>query len=264
MEKTNDEKKKMPPWVRVGIIAGTLVLGSCIFGWYNRTFATEGAFTIINSIFSGLAFVGLIIAIFMQREELELQRKELTEAKAEFKQQNDTLKHQRFEATFFNLLSVFNSVRTRIGEQQFSDMWSKLKSDFLNQQSLREAVPEQTELGLNSLKVIAAQEYNNKFFQNETRSILNIYFENFFNTLRYIESNSVLDSPEELFYANVMFSQISNFEVAIVSYHLLLMEGNAVNIELAKKYGLTKRSDVRLTISFTFSNMFEKNGWRLW
>ncbi len=57
-----------------------------------------------NALFSGLAFAGLIFTILLQRKELELQRKELRDTRAEFEQQNKTLLFQRFETTFYKLL----------------------------------------------------------------------------------------------------------------------------------------------------------------
>lgn len=41
------------------------------------------AFGVINALFSGLAFAGVIVAIFLQREELELQRHEIVANRAE-------------------------------------------------------------------------------------------------------------------------------------------------------------------------------------
>lgn len=62
-----------------------------------------------NALFSGLAFVGLIYTIWLQRAELRLQRQELEATryelagqKAQMEAQNLTLRRQNFENTFFN------------------------------------------------------------------------------------------------------------------------------------------------------------------
>jgi len=88
-----------------GIVAGLFVLLICIWGWNHRT-TNETVFESINVLFSGLAFAVLIITVLMQKEELELQRKELGDTRNEFIQQNETLKIQRFESTFFQLLQL--------------------------------------------------------------------------------------------------------------------------------------------------------------
>ena len=46
-------------------------------------------FGAINALFTGLAFAGVIVAIFMQREDLKLQQRELTESR---KAQEDQVK----------------------------------------------------------------------------------------------------------------------------------------------------------------------------
>lgn len=73
-------------------------------------------FGAVNALFSGLAFSVLIYTMLMQREELKLQREELRSTRAELagqkKQmviQNSTMRQQRFEQTYFNLLDLFSS-----------------------------------------------------------------------------------------------------------------------------------------------------------
>src|SRR5690349_18273158 len=63
-------------------------------------------FGAVNALFSGLAFGGIIYTILLQREELNAQRKELELTRLEFKEQNETLRLQRFENVYFNLLTI--------------------------------------------------------------------------------------------------------------------------------------------------------------
>ena len=70
-------------------------------------------FGAVNALFSGLAFVGLIITLVLQktelglqREELEQTREELKNQRIEFETQNKTLKYQRFENLFYNMLNL--------------------------------------------------------------------------------------------------------------------------------------------------------------
>lgn len=88
-------------------------------------------FGAVNALFSGLAFAGLIYTIILQRHdlklqrrdllyqrrELELTRKEMEDQTAEFEKQNETLKIQRFENTFFNMLSQFQEVVNSLSAQ---------------------------------------------------------------------------------------------------------------------------------------------------
>lgn len=64
-------------------------------------------FGAINALFSGLAFAGIIATILLQRRELFLQRKDLEE-------QNRTFRHQRFENSFFQLLSLHSKTISQL------------------------------------------------------------------------------------------------------------------------------------------------------
>ena len=70
-------------------------------------------FGAVNALFSGLAFAGLIYTIFLQHDELCCQRQELADNRKEmkrqtdeFKKENESLRIQRFENTFFNMLAL--------------------------------------------------------------------------------------------------------------------------------------------------------------
>lgn len=119
--------KKHLVWVMLGGVVFLFLLNfSMIFFVSDKeirgTFGDQ--FGAVNALFSGLAFAGLIYTIILQRRDLELQRndlrlqreelvlnrQEMEEQTAEFEKQNETLRIQRFENTFFNMLSQFQEV----------------------------------------------------------------------------------------------------------------------------------------------------------
>jgi len=69
----------------------------------------------ITALFSGFAFAGLVTTLFMQRKELELQRKELSQTREVFS-------IQRFENTFFGLVRLLNEHIQSI-ETSYSDLY---------------------------------------------------------------------------------------------------------------------------------------------
>jgi len=81
---------KKIPWpltVSLGAIGGILVLWLLSWALITRHLGNPSEagtfgdmFGAVNALFSGLAFAGIILAILMQREELKLQRKELTQS----------------------------------------------------------------------------------------------------------------------------------------------------------------------------------------
>ena len=75
----------------------------------------------INTLFSGLAFAGLIMTIVLQgmelrgqRKELRAQRRELAGQKKELEIQNKTAILQRFETSFFNFLTGFQTIKKEL------------------------------------------------------------------------------------------------------------------------------------------------------
>jgi uncharacterized membrane protein YciS (DUF1049 family) len=72
--------KKTIIGIAVGIVAAWLVLGLCPFLVFNSDVGrgTFGdMFGAVNALFSGFALAGVVCAILLQREELQLQRAEL-------------------------------------------------------------------------------------------------------------------------------------------------------------------------------------------
>ncbi len=102
-------------------------------------------FGAINALFSGLAFAGIIATILLQRRELFLQRKDIED-------QNKTFRHQRFENSFFQLLSLHSKtisqleVNGRLQQDAFKYFTETLKSSshtFAAFQPISHLTPEQ-------------------------------------------------------------------------------------------------------------------------
>lgn len=90
------------------LLLGVIVLwamNGIVFYWLDDRGTFGDMFGSINALFSGLAFAGIIYTILLQREELNEQREELKLTRAEFEKQNRTMRLQRFENSFFNLLA---------------------------------------------------------------------------------------------------------------------------------------------------------------
>jgi len=70
-------------------------------------------FGAVNAIFSGFAFAGIIISLYLQRidlknqhQQLELNREEIKNTNKEFKIQNDTLRIQQFENQYYKMIDL--------------------------------------------------------------------------------------------------------------------------------------------------------------
>ncbi len=142
---TTDEKPKesfkLVIWLSFGFIV-TFVLGYLGFLVYvswpisewsvSKAASLGDSFGILSSLFSGLAFAGLIVTIVMQNKTLKAQMEELELARKEYKRQGDELAGQKevmgsqfqsiqiqqFESTFFKLYAYYKTLKT---EEVLSD-----------------------------------------------------------------------------------------------------------------------------------------------
>ena len=64
------------------------------------------SFNVLTSLFTGLAFAGVIISVI-------LQTKELKEAREQFKGQKEALQNQEFDNKFFQMLNLLNNITER-------------------------------------------------------------------------------------------------------------------------------------------------------
>lgn len=122
-----EEKKRRFSWLLLLYPLALIIwlfgwkFGPSIFGAASGVSDLGDVFGAVNALFTALAFAGLIHTVIMQREELELQRKELRDTRKVFEKQkeqmelqNETLRRQQFEATFFQMLRMFDEHRRTI------------------------------------------------------------------------------------------------------------------------------------------------------
>ena len=85
------------------------------------------SFGAINSLFSGLAFAGIIYTILLQRKELSLQRKELTDTRKELARaataQESSELQQRRQSNNLKITAKLNALSTLVS--YYSNIESK-------------------------------------------------------------------------------------------------------------------------------------------
>ena len=186
-------------------------------------------FGAVNSLFSGLAFAGLIITLLFQREELQLQREELKETrnelnaqKLEFQEQNRTMKRQRFENTFFNMLSLqqeivanFSCVNNKYnGREVFEHMYIKAVISYRGRYHGIEEI----------LKKFGLTAYSD--ISEITR--FDNYFRHLYHIFKYIDTSDLIEDKERYEYANIVCSQLSNYELVMLFYNCLAQKDNGI------------------------------------
>jgi len=217
-----------------------IVIGVCISWFFGGLFLPEwlgeanvgefgDKFGGINALFSGLAFAGVIIAIVLQSKELELQRKELRltrdvldEQKEALEEQGLTMQRQRFENTFFQMLSFHNEtvVNLKYGNTTGSEVLSILKEN--NLKNIRE------------YKDNSIQGFKFMTFFEGVENTLGALIKNIRVTIAFIDRSN---SDDKAFYFDILKAQLSNSELVLLFYYCL-DEENKEYKELVEKYTL--------------------------
>jgi hypothetical protein len=217
------------------------------------------SFGLLTSLFSGLAFAGLIITILMQRDELALQREELTLTREELngqrlemKEQNETLRVQRFENTFFRMLEFLEACRNDIFYQGFQESsvegrdavrtLYKLFVDHSLHDWIREGMEQKktfndeckTEEGIKGKYKI--------FYEKEYGEELGQYYRTLYNILKLVDRSDFVD--DKRVYTNLVRAQLSRYELSLLFYNCISDFGANKMAPLVKDFRILKHLEV--------------------
>jgi len=240
------------------IVVGIIIVWAIVF-WFGfpkdksiTNFASLGdTFNILTSLFTGLAFAYVVIAVTLQKKELEETRKE-------FKGQREALEHQQFDNKFFQMLNVFNNVIETIKLHKEDKVIFFSTKIYLHKNFLK----------------FSENNFIEKYKKyNESKSDFKYYFLNLYQLLKYIdESNLSTQLKKE--YSNIVRAQLSKIELIMLFYNcigILEISGNKYKI-LVEKYSffehliyndliyLDKQTDNKLLIDYLLIQ-YEKNAY---
>ncbi len=238
-----------PKWVAVLVgaaVIATWLQSPALLKWYFTPREVGDTFGALNALFSGLAFVGLIYAILLQRQELRLQRHELISTRIELagqrealNNQNATLARQNFESSFFQLLGLQHDVVRAIalrpghprppveGRDCFRTFVERFKS------CLGKEVMYQ---GPSDLERIS-QAY--QLFHADNQKDLAHYFRSLYHVVRFVDQ-SVIAEPDKRRYTSLVRAHLSSDELVLLFYNCLSDVGREKFKHLVEKYGLLK------------------------
>ncbi|PMO71211.1 putative phage abortive infection protein [Vibrio splendidus] len=238
----------------------------------------------LNTLFSGLAFAGIITSIFLQSQELRETRSEIKAQKEEFKLQTKAMNKQVFETTFFQLLQLHNEIVQSLQiETGFSsnrrlvhgrDVFSVLFNEkFVNQDYDHEYYHQfgdsegfSDDLNGHYLK-----------FHRVYGHLVGHYFRNIYQILKYVDQSTVEDKK---FYSNLIRAQMSDYELGLLFYNcisdlgktkfkllieeyeffehlhsLSSIEEHEIQMYVKKAYGTTNKSFINICESNTLQNI---------
>lgn len=199
-----------------------------------------------------LAFLGLIallLSIHYQRIELEKSTKQLEESAIALKNQNDLIKKQNIEATFFQLLKLYNEIVQ--GLQIIAEGVNSNRKPI-------EIIKINRECITYSFGLVRYQ-LQEKGYENETNdqkrlelieeayeivfakysNAIGHYFRNIYLIFKFID-DSDMEFKDKENYANILRSQFSRDELNLLLYNSLSKYGKETILPLVKRYDLLK------------------------
>lgn len=246
-KKTTRESKDTVRLFIIGVIMSFVVIGV----WWANGFilmnfvdeqnrGTYGdMFGAVSALFSGLAFVGIIITILLQWQELGFQRAELAHTREEIRGQkqqmelqNLTLKKQNFENTFFAMLTLFGEI---VSSTEIDNNITKItrgRPCFVLLMGRLYGPYDSNFNNLDRKKEFELIEY----FHSENQSYLTHYFYYLKSILKFIDSSTI---DNKSFYIDLVRSQLSNHELILIFYYSFFIEKAELQ-GLIKKYSLFK------------------------
>ena len=256
-------KPNVPPdedkdtgFIIISIVVTVVIIGLWYLTYYLLKDVAEtkrgtfgDMFGSVNALFSGLALAGIILTILLQRKELKLQREELRDTRTEFETQNETLKLQRFENTFFSILNLHHQIVAAIDYRYYK---SKEKERTLyGGHGMLSTKPEDKEAVTITGRNVFRHRYNlmladlKKDPENYEEIYLEHYetaqtdfghyFRNLYRMIKLVDQtdffyDSAKVSEDEIFkikyrYTSIIRSQISDFELLWIFYNCLSENG---------------------------------------
>lgn len=212
-------------------------------------------FGAINSIFSGLAFGGIIFTILLQKKELRLQREELRDTRKVFITQNETLEKQKFENTFFQMLNLFHSIINSLEVNNgIKGVTHKGRDCF--QYFVRELIKEESDLLYNikkhntkhnidiivhgiDLELDQIINIYDDVYQNY-KSHLSHYFRTLYHIVKLVNDSDVSNKKQ---YISLVRAQLSSYEQVLLFYNCLHPNGIEKFKPLIEKYSLLHNID---------------------
>jgi len=178
----------------------------------------------LNTLFSGLAFSGVIVSIFLQSAELRATRAEMKAQVVQFEHQTKAMQRQVFESSFFSMMDLHNTISSNLrNENKFKELFGGLihiatKTHHYNR-TLREHLDDI---------------YNE--FMAEAYAHVGHYFRYIYQIMKFID-RSELSKDERTVYMNILRAQLSNYELVLLFVNCQCYKRSDKFKELVESYG---------------------------
>lgn len=195
---------------------------------------------LLNPLVSTLTLFVAISVWRLQRDELELTRKELEQSKLAMEDQAKTAEQQRQEQRFFDLLNVYQRTVESISHTQSKNAGGDTR-ELLTHQGKQAVSGWLHSTHLDRLAINEApwkrHEAERQWLRFDAPGLFDHYFRVVFRILSEAEA---LLTDQHFRYIKLFRAQLSRSELIILAYNLWLDDEGQKMIPLAEKYGLLK------------------------
>lgn len=225
------------------------------------------SFGAVNALISAFAFAGMIVAFILQRYELRLQRKELEAQRKEFEDQNKTLRLQRFENTFFNMMELQQQIVNDLNAAIYVKEWIEEDAPDPSQGRIRKQVTQKYEyhgrnlflhafnqaehdiettvkgrfVSVSGMRSVLQAKGLAEYDEYHTASYFDHYFRHLYRILKYVKQNSDWLKPEDQYkYTSMLRGTLSRYELVWLFYNGLTDNGFEKLKPLMEDYSILK------------------------
>ncbi len=181
------------------------------------------SFGVLTSLFSALAFCGVVLTLFYQKEELRIQKIEWQAQKEENEDSRNEIRKQGFENSFFQMLRLHNQIVEGISQPQSNAGGAHVNDG----RSVLKTLSSRLYGGIarkggedNNDKEIILEAYSS--FWATSGHHLAHYFRFLYNIFRFLSES---DIENKVFYVRLVRAQLSNQELFLIYYNSFTKQG---------------------------------------
>jgi uncharacterized membrane protein len=228
-------------WLAIlAIIAAVVVVGAYVWRFQGGLSAEVGHWGqfgdyvggVLNPTLSLFALIALLATFRLQVGELRMSVRELRNSSTALEKQNETLRLQNFESSFFQLLRLHNDLVGSIRNPRSAYINQNLSGRVTFQVLVNELYQDlQVTISGRSL-----EEKIDEFFSDH-QYLIGHYFRLLYNIIKFVHRT---DGIDKRYYTNLVRAQLSSAEVVLLFFNCLSKLGNVRFKPLVEEYSLLK------------------------
>jgi hypothetical protein len=178
------------------------------------------AFGALNALFSGMAFAGVVVTLYLQRKDID-------DGQHEIARQQSEAARQKEESQFYNMLGLQQSVVQGfdLHKSAADGETSDLSSDIIRGRDCFKTWAAQLKSSHKkkvSVNGTTDLQWTYEFVWKKHRGDWSIYFRSLYNLFKFVSTSSHADKR---WLGNVVRSLISDYELVILFYNCLSPKG---------------------------------------